>query len=184
MKILATLLALLASVPLVLAHQDSAPPEPTVVFLLRHAEALPKSASERDPALAEAGEKRAATLAKLLGSAGATHLFASEYVRTQSTLAPLAEATGLEVTVVPAGKPDRQLQLLRDLPAGSIAVVAGHSNTVPALAGSLGVEMSGLVDQPPYGRILPHEAYDRIAQVVLPAGEDAAVKLIELAYGD
>jgi phosphohistidine phosphatase SixA len=187
MKLLVLLLAtLLAAVPLV-SRQEAAPALPVVVFLLRHAEALPSSAAERDPALAEAGEARARTLARLLGAAGVTHLFASEYARTQATLAPLAAETGLAVAVVPASAAERQIAELRALPAGSVAVVAGHSNTVPGLARALaGETMRALVDEPGHGLVLPHEAHDRIAQVILPADPEAgaATRMIELRYGD
>jgi phosphohistidine phosphatase SixA len=190
---LAALLAavtLLAAVPLLALAQEPAPAPPsapaadapTVVFVLRHAEALPSSAAEPDPALAEAGAARARTLARLLSEAGATHLFASEFSRTQATLAPLAAATGLAVEVVPAGDAARQVAALRALPPGSVAVVAGHSNTVSVLVAKLGGEMRDLVDDARYGAMLPHEAHDRIAEVVLPAA--GPPRTIELRYGD
>ncbi|HJS70263.1 MAG TPA: hypothetical protein VJ744_05600, partial [Gaiellaceae bacterium] len=62
----------------------------------------------------------------------------------------------------------------------SVAVVAGHSNTVPALAKELGCELPGLVLEPGYGEVLAHDSHDRIAQVILPA--DGAPKLVELRY--
>jgi len=182
MKILALFapLVLLAAA----AFQDAAEPAPpTVVFLLRHAEADGGTQGDRDPALAEAGTERARELARLLGVAGVTHLFASEYQRTQLTLAPLAEALEHEVVVLSARDADAQIAALRELPAGSVAVVAGHSNTVPQLAAKLGVTMRDTVEQQGYGTVLPHDAYDRIAEVILPAG-GAPARLVELRYGE
>jgi len=178
------ILTLLASLVLLVgaAQVQDAPKQPVVVFLVRHAEAQPSTSTERDPALTAEGRVRAAALARLLGEAGVTHLFASELQRTQATLAPLAEALDLDVVVVPARDSAEQLAALRALPAGSVAVVAGHSNTVPGLARGLGQEMRDLVEQPGQGAVLPHEAYDRIAQVILPT-EGGAARTIELRYG-
>ncbi|MFY0534577.1 histidine phosphatase family protein [Nannocystis pusilla] len=67
---------------------------------MRHGEKAADDPS--DPSLSPAGEARAKALAELLGHAGVTHLFASEYRRTQATLRPLADAAGLQITVLPA----------------------------------------------------------------------------------
>ncbi len=76
------------------------------------------------------------------------------------------------------------LATLRALPPGTVAVVAGHSNTVPALVEGLGGEIDGLVDTPPYGEILGDDEYDRLFMVTLPAGKGTAVKAVELRYGE
>ena len=71
----------------------------------------------------------------------------------------------------------------RALPPGSVAVVAGHSNTVPDLVRKLGGSMAGLTEHPRYGAILEEHEYDRLVQVILPACDDQSVKTIELRYG-
>jgi phosphohistidine phosphatase SixA len=146
MKLPRTLLVPLALLLLVLSisprsgaeQGQPAPQKPVAVFLLRHAETAAPTGGGGDPELSEPGKARAQQLARLLGKAGVTHLFASEYARTQATLAPLAGALGLKVETVPAGESARQVAALRALPPGSVAVVAGHSNTVPALVEALG----------------------------------------------
>lgn len=153
--------------------------EPVTVILVRHADT---DSSEADPALTERGTERAGTLGSLLAEAGVTHLFSSEFTRTRTTLAPLAELTGIEVEVVPARESDRQLELLRDLPAGAVAVVAGHSNTVPGMVRALGVEPLDLVEHERYGAMIPHDAFGRAYVVTLPVSESAAPKLVELRY--
>jgi len=190
-RLFAACLAALALLPV----QDTAPPsgalaleavEPVVVFLVRHAE---KGADDpRDPGLTDAGRARAAELARVLGDAGVTHLFATEYRRTQETLLPLAEAVGVEVEVVGARAFDAQMERLLALEPGSIAVVAGHSNTVPALTRQL-----SRAERTAAGRDLAEhleeDEYDALFQVVLPppgrrTGEAAALpKLLELRYG-
>jgi phosphohistidine phosphatase SixA len=157
----------------------AAPPAPVTVFCLRHAE---KGAGEPDPVLSEAGAARAAALARLLGAAGVTHLFASEYQRTRQTLAPLAAARGLEVTVVSARDLPQQVQQLHALPPGAVAVVAGHSNTVPALVEALGGRIENL-EPHPQGPRLGEEQYDRLFAVTrLAAG--GPVSTLELRYGE
>ncbi|WAS91627.1 histidine phosphatase family protein [Nannocystis punicea] len=138
----------------------------------------------RDPSLSPAGDARAQALAALLARAGVTHLFASEYRRTQATLRPLADATGLNVTVLPANAPQELVAAIRALPGGAIAVVAGHSNTLPALIDALGGQVRDTVDaggQP----ALPDDAYDRLFVVTLPtAPSKGQTQTLELRYGE
>lgn len=162
--------------------QDQTPGR--TVVLVRHAETAEPTGGGADPALSDAGKTRAAALARLLGHAGVTHLFASEYGRTQQTLAPLSEAAELAVTEIAAGEAEAQLAALGSLPPGAVAVVAGHSNTVPGLAAGLGCAIEGLEEHPRYGPMLGHDEYDRLFVVHLPAaGANAAPGVIELRYG-
>jgi len=161
----------------------------STAILLRHAE-KDAAGDPKDPSLSPAGKERARALAKLLGRAGSTHLFASEYRRTRETLAPLAEARSLEVQVVPAAELARLAERIRALPAGSVSVVAGHSNTVPAIAKALGATLGDLLDAPG-GATLRDDEYARLFVVALraaptPGGEKAAkpeAHAVELAYG-
>ncbi|MSP15225.1 MAG: hypothetical protein EXR73_01205 [Myxococcales bacterium] len=149
----------------------SVPLQPVIVFLLRHAEKAP--APPKDPPLTDAGSARASALADLLGGAGVTHLFASEFVRTQQTLAPLSARVGIEIAAIGAAKPAELVTQVRGLPAGSIAVVAGHSNTIPALVRALGGTLDGTV-QGSSGEQLPDDEYGRLIELILPAPEPAA----------
>ncbi len=152
--------------------------KPVTVFLLRHAEAGDRSKTN-DPALTAAGEQRAKALARLLGNAAVTHLFASEYKRTQLTLVPLARSTSLRVQVISSRKREEQLRALRSLPGGAIAVVAGHSNTLPQLALGLGGRVTNLSKR----GFIAHDAYDRLFMVALPTGKSVQTQTIELRYG-
>lgn len=154
-------------------QQPAAPPAEAArtIVLVRHAEKDP--AGGDDPALTPAGEARAALLARSLERSGVTHLFASEYRRTRETLAPLATRTALAVAELPARDLERWLAELRGLPAGALAVVAGHSNTVPAL-------VRGLAGRGP--EAIGEDEHDRLFVVTLAAG--CAPALLELRYGD
>ncbi len=164
--------------------EDTPAHEPVTVFLVRHAEKAPAPANDRDPGLTEEGVERAHDLARLLSKAGVTHLFTSQYARTRATLEPLAKTVALEIATIPAQEDERQVATLRELPAGSVAVVAGHSNTVPALVEALDGEVRELTSTPPHGMILGDDEYDRLFVVILPVGKRAATQTIELRYGD
>jgi phosphohistidine phosphatase SixA len=166
-------LAMLAPIDLPIRAAES--DEPTIVFVVRHAE---KQTEHGDLELSDAGRKRGAALAALLEHAGVTHLYATQYRRTRSTLGPLAQAVGVELTVVDSGALDEQLRILKGLPGGSVAVVAGHSNTVPAIVRGLGGSLSG-TQQTEHGEMIDSDAYDRLFAVVLANDETA----LELRFG-
>lgn len=142
------------------------------VFLLRHAEKA--TDDPKDPSLSEKGAARAESLAALLAKARVTHVFATEYKRTQATVAPLAKALGLSVTTVSSKEPEKQIELLRALPAGSRAVVAGHSNTLPGLVKALGADLDELETVEGEARLVD-SAYDRLFLLILVEGEKPAV---------
>jgi broad specificity phosphatase PhoE len=149
-----------------LAAQDA----PLTVFVVRHAEKGPETP---DPSLTDAGRRRAASLARTLADAHITALYASEFKRTQETLAPLARATGLTPMVVYAGQMDDLIAMLRALPAGSRAVVASHSNLVHLI-----VERLSGQTVPALGDL----DYDRIVVVTVPAGGKG--QAVVLRYGE
>ncbi len=155
--------SLLVMAPLAAASAQTAP---LTVFVVRHAEKGPENP---DPSLTPAGQQRAAELARVLTGAQVSAAFASEFKRTQETVAPLAAQLGLTPVMVPAGKMDDLIAQLRALPPGSRAVVASHSNLVHLIVEKLtGVKIPALTDTD----------YDRLVVVtVLPDGKGEAVVL-------
>ncbi|MCA8954959.1 MAG: histidine phosphatase family protein [Planctomycetes bacterium] len=154
-----------------------APLPPVTILFVRHAETAADTRTGADPELSAAGAVRARALDHLLQKSAVTHLFATEYRRTQATLAPLAKRTGLKTTVLPARAVERQLAALRALPAGSVAVVAGHSNTVPQMVAALGVRVAGLTKS----GTIEHSTYQRA--FLLTRAKGIAPKLLELTVG-
>jgi broad specificity phosphatase PhoE len=138
----------------------TAPVAPVLLLIVRHAEKADDGTP--DPPLTEQGRERAACLAALLHGFSPTHLFATTYQRSRSTIEPLATATGLSPTIIEAKDAAAWQRALRELPPGSRAVVVGHSNTLPPLVAALGGRTSGLDAE---GNI-PHEEYDRLVHVV------------------
>lgn len=136
----------------------------TVIFV-RHAEKAKAPAD--DPDLTDRGRARAKALAAMLASSGVTRLFATELVRTQSTLQPLAEQHGLQIERYAAREPGPFADKLAGL-AGEVVVVAGHANTVPAMVAALGGELAGLDER----KHFEDTDYDRVIVQTLHA--DAA----------
>jgi broad specificity phosphatase PhoE len=128
--------------------------ETTVVYLVRHAE---KADDSRDPPLSAAGTSRADLLSGMLGDAGVTRIMSSDYDRTRSTAAPLAERLGLDVEIYDASALSDLVTLIRSTPGRY--VVTGHSNTTPAL-----VELLGGVPGEP---IRETDEYDRLYVLTL-----------------
>jgi hypothetical protein len=86
--------------------------------------------------------------------------------------------------VIRAQEPEAQLRALRDLPAGSIAVVAGHSNTIPGLVCDLGGR-PGDLDCGESGRRLEESEYDRLYLLILPPPDGGSPsRTLSLRYGD
>ncbi len=171
----AALVLLIACKPASMPPAEPPSPEavaarPVTVIIVRHAEKADDD--PRDPSLSVAGEARARALVALLVETGVTHLFASEFRRTQATLGPLAAAVGKQPVIIPAGEQSRLVAEISALPAGSVVVVAGHSNTVPALVSALGGAARGTVAGPS-GPSLPDDAYDRVFVVIRPARGEA-----------
>lgn len=162
--------------------QDPAPPpasppaKPRTVVLVRHAEKVDASA---DPALSEAGRARAERLAALLAHARVERIFVSPFVRTQATVAPLAEALRLTPEVIPAAGHDAIVTACEAAPPGSVTLVCTHSNVLPKLAKALGVAPTRL---DPKGHV-PETEYGRVYVITLPpTGASGQPTLLELAY--
>jgi 2,3-bisphosphoglycerate-dependent phosphoglycerate mutase len=103
----------------------------TTVLLVRHAE---KSATPPDnPVLSDAGQARAQALARVLEGAGVRALYATEFARTQQTVQPLATQLGLTVTQINASDADGLVNHILTNHRGETVLVAGHSNTLPAI---------------------------------------------------
>lgn len=135
-----------------------------LVVVVRHAE---KATNDpRDPDLDAAGQARARALATALAGSRLDAAYATQFRRTRQTAAPAATAAGIEVTVRPIEGVDAATYAaalandLRALPAGSVVLVVGHSNTVPDIVAAL----DGRPATP-----MPETEYDRFTTVRLHA---------------
>lgn len=143
----------------------------TTVFVVRHAEKL--DAGDPDTPLSPEGEARALALSKELARANVTGVFASDKLRTQQTVRPLARRNGVDITVLDAWALDDLEQRIRKDHKGTVVLVAGHSNTVPQIVRRFsGVEVDGI----------PEHVYDRLYKVTI--APDGAATLEELRFGE
>ncbi len=155
---------LLAATPL--AAQDA----PRTVIVVRHAE---KGAVGDNPSLTPEGTRRAEELSRALEDVRVTALFATEFLRTQETLRPLARRTGVAPQLLPARDVDSLVGRILALPAGGAAVVASHSNLVHLIVQKLtGVSVRELADRD----------YDRL-YVLTVTGPGKGTALV-LRYGE
>ncbi len=162
----------LAGSPRAASRQRSA-----TVILVRHAEK--EDDGTDDPPLSEKGKRRAEALAGLIHAAGVTRILANKYRRTTETIAPTAERLRLAPERYRARDTEGLVQRLANLEDVACALVAGHSNTLPAIVRALGGELKGLDSR---GNLDERE-YDRvIVLTLLSSGEDAmrAVGVVDL----
>ena len=146
---------------------------PTTIVLVRHAEKGGEP-GDRDPELNDAGRRRAAALARVLGDANISTIYSTPFLRTRNTAAPLARRLGIEVTITPITPEfiEDMAATLRSEHSGETVVVVGHSNTVPQTINALGAgPMENLAD----------DEYDWLFVVTLAA--NGSVSLMELRYG-
>ena len=145
------------------------------VVLVRHAE---KASAAKDASLSDRGRERANALASMFGHAGVTRLIATQYKRTQETLAPLAQRVSLPVDVRDASATQDLLGELRAAPDGSFIVVATHSNVLPLIVRELaGATLRGVV-----GDTLAEDDFSRVVVIAEPCG--AKPSMVDLSSGD
>jgi broad specificity phosphatase PhoE len=142
------------------------------VVLVRHAEKA--AAPEQDPPLTDAGVARARALLEALGDAGVAAIYSTDYARTRDTAQPLADATGVPVSVIADARSfvDRVAQQVRTRHAGDVVVVVGHSNTIGATIEALGGTSPG---------DLPDDAYDRFYIALVQEG--VPTRVIRARFG-
>jgi broad specificity phosphatase PhoE len=146
--------------------------ESLTVVLVRHAERAAEPAG--DPILTDAGTARVETLVAMLSGANVTAAYSTQFQRTRLTAGPVAEAHGITLQIAEAARGvDHVADVvgrIRSHQRGEVVVVAGHSNTIPAIVNSLaGTEMENLTEF----------EYDRLYIVTLtdPAGTGSLVTL-------
>ena len=138
------------------------------VILVRHAERAGGTAP--DIGLSDAGVCRAGRLAKMLGRTGVTQIYTSEVARTQQTAAPLGKDLAIKPEVIPAKDVDALVATLRKLGPHGVALVVGHSNTLPEIIRQLGA-----------GSVAPigDNDYDRMLIVTLTGPDHASAVMLQ-----
>lgn len=162
------LLTLLAAV---LAPSLLAAPKVTTVILVRHAE---KASLEDDPPLSAAGVERAKELARVLTAVPVRAIYVTQYVRTQMTARPYAEAVGIKPVVRQAGK-TYAAELAKTIlaeHAGKTVLVVGHTNSTADMLRAFGVPKVAVIEE---------STFDNLFVVTLVKGAPPVVTA--LRYG-
>lgn len=128
---------LVAALAMVAAHSYG---QTSIYILMRHAEkdssAAGSTMMQADPPLSEAGKARAARIPELLQSYSPDVIYATNFIRTKSTVEPLSAKTGKAIQVYDhrnlKGFAAELLQM-----QGKTVVIAGHSNSTPMLVNLL-----------------------------------------------
>jgi 2,3-bisphosphoglycerate-dependent phosphoglycerate mutase len=124
------------------------------VILLRHAEKDASATADKvNPDLSPEGKLRAQRLVQTLKKYKPDAIYSSNFIRTQSTAAPLAEKRKVSVDVYDHKKLDELAALIQN-GKGKRIVVVGHNTTTPALANLL-------IKQDKY-KPMPESEYNKI----------------------
>ncbi len=144
----------------------------TTIILLRHAEkdtTQPNATiMKADLPLTKAGEVRAESLLTVLKNYQPDIIYSTNYIRTKATVMPLAKKYTKEIVIYNPSDIMKFAEELR-LQKGKTIVVAGHSNTTPAL-------VNALLKQNKY-EAFPDSVYNKLFIVTL-AGTGITDKVI------
>lgn len=143
----------------------------TTVILVRHAEKKIEPENP-DPDLAPEGFDRAREIAREFGDSGINAIYATQYKRTQQTVKPLADRTGVAVNLLNANQTDELVNRIQTAHRGQTIFVAGHNNTVPAIVSTLSNESYP---------VIPESEYDNLYIVTIYRFGKA--KVLKLKYG-
>src|SRR5215208_6565731 len=143
----------------------------TTVILVRHAEKKLEP-NNQDPDLMPEGVERAQEIARMFADAGVNAIYATQFKRTQQTVKPLSDRTGVPVTLLDANLRDQLLRRIQTVYRGQTVFIAGHNNTVPALVSELSGETYP---------VIPESEYDNLFIVTIYRFGKA--KVVKLKYG-
>ena len=121
------------------------------IYLVRHAEKELASDNPKDPPLTSCGEQRAASLEVFLSSVQLDAVYSSDFIRTRRTAAPAAQNRNMETRLYDHKNLEEFAKVL--LERGEDALVVGHSNSTPVLAGLLIGKDLEPIDESIYNRI-------------------------------
>ena len=105
-------------------------------YVVRHAEKMDNSAN---PPLSSLGTERAEDLKQLLANKGISAIYSTNFIRTQNTVKPLADAKGIITQIYKASPADSMRVFIEKLKQikGKNVLVVGHSNTTKYVVNGL-----------------------------------------------
>jgi broad specificity phosphatase PhoE len=143
-----------------------------LVYIVRHAERAdggtpaPSMNGAADPPLSDIGRARAQKLAAMLGASGVTAIYATEFIRTKETAAPLAAALKLVPVLMSSADSAALVARVKADHPHDIVLIVGHSNSVPAIIKAFGGPAVTIAD----------DEYDKLFVVVPSSGAVSVIK--------
>lgn len=144
----------------------------TTVILVRHAEKNIEP-DNPDPDLSPAGQVRAQEIARMFAGSGIQGIYATQFKRTQQTVAPLAGSVNVPITAVDAKQSSEVARRISSDHRGQTIFIAGHNNTVPELVNMLSGENVPLI---------PESEFDNMFIVTIYRFGKA--KVVKIKYGE
>lgn len=144
----------------------------TTVILVRHAEKNIEPENP-DPDLSPPGHARASELTRVFANSGIQAAYATQYKRTQQTVAPLASQLKVPIIAVDAKQSQEVVRRILDDHRGQTVFLAGHNNTVPEIVNLLSGESLPLI---------PESEFDNLYIVTIYRFGKA--KVVKLKYGE
>lgn len=138
--------------PQVQTAVETAAPEVTSFFFIRHAEKDLSNPEDPDPELSQKGLGRAMHWAEILNDVPMDAIYSTDYARTSMTAAPTAVKQDVTVQYYDPGSLDIQAFLAEN--TGKNVLVVGHSNTTPELVNRMiGEERFGNMEEDDNGSL-------------------------------
>jgi phosphohistidine phosphatase SixA len=144
----------------------------TKIYVVRHAE---KAATTGDPGLTTVGQQRAEALKDKLHTQKIVAAFATQYQRTLETAQPTATDQQITIRRYDANGGNALMDSISHLKKKEYLVV-GHSNTVPVMLRSIGVN--------PSIELISDNDYDNFFTVTVRWFLGRKVSLSQGTYGD
>ena len=166
-----TLLFALLGAVVVFAYFSTFSRPVTTVILVRHAEKKIEP-NNPDPDLAPEGEARAQEIARMFSVTNINAIYATNLKRTQQTIKPLSDRTGVPITILNASQTDELIKQLQTDRRGQTVFVAGHNNTVPAVVSALSGENFPTI---------PESEYDNL--FIVTVYRFGKAKVVKIKYG-
>ncbi len=168
--VFSSLFALLGAV-VVFAYFTTFSRPVTTIILVRHAEKKVEP-NNPDPDLAPEGQIRAQEIARMFSGSNINVIYATHLKRTQQTVKPLSDRTGVPVTILNANQTDELIRRLQTDHRGQTVFVAGHNNTVPAIVSALSGESFPTI---------PESEYDNM--FIVTVYRFGKAKVVKIKYG-
>jgi 2,3-bisphosphoglycerate-dependent phosphoglycerate mutase len=144
----------------------------TTVILIRHAEKKIEPENP-DPDLSPAGQARAMELTRVFSNSGIQATYATQYKRTQQTVAPLASRLQVPIIAVDAKQSEEVVRRILSDHRGQTVFLAGHNNTVPEIINLLSGEKLPLI---------PESEFDNL--YIVTVYRFGKAKVVQLKYGE